>query len=31
MKLWGGRFAAGTDKSVDDFNSYIRFDARLYK
>lgn len=31
MKLWGGRFAAGTDKSVDDFNSSIRFDARLYK
>ena len=31
MKLWGGRFSAGTDKSVDDFNSSIRFDARLYK
>ncbi|MEN6314760.1 MAG: argininosuccinate lyase [Clostridiaceae bacterium] len=31
MKLWGGRFTAGTDKSVDDFNSSIRFDARLYK
>lgn len=31
MKLWGGRFAANTDKSVDDFNSSIRFDARLYK
>ncbi len=31
MKLWGGRFAASTDKSVDDFNSSIRFDARLYK
>lgn len=31
MKLWGGRFAAGTDKSVDDFNSSISFDARLYK
>ncbi len=31
MKLWGGRFSASTDKSVDDFNSSIRFDARLYK
>jgi len=31
MKLWGGRFSANTDKSVDDFNSSIRFDARLYK
>ena len=31
MKLWGGRFASGTDKSVDDFNSSIRFDQRLYK
>jgi argininosuccinate lyase len=30
MKLWGGRFAASTDKSVDDFNSSIRFDARMY-
>lgn len=31
MKLWGGRFAAGTDKSVDDFHSSIRFDSRMYK
>lgn len=31
MKLWGGRFSANTDKSVDDFNSSISFDARLYK
>jgi argininosuccinate lyase len=31
MKLWGGRFVSGTDKSVDDFNSSISFDARLYK
>jgi len=31
MKLWGGRFVSETDKSVDDFNSSIRFDARLYK
>ncbi|HEX2925493.1 MAG TPA: argininosuccinate lyase [Ruminiclostridium sp.] len=31
MKLWGGRFAKGTDKLVDDFNSSIRFDSRMYK
>ena len=31
MKLWGGRFSANTDKAVDDFNSSISFDARLYK
>jgi argininosuccinate lyase len=31
MKLWGGRFSAGTDKSVDDFHSSIRFDSRMYK
>jgi argininosuccinate lyase len=31
MKLWGGRFAASTDKSVDDFNSSIRFDSRMYR
>lgn len=30
MKLWGGRFSKSTDKQVDDFNSSIRFDARLY-
>ena len=30
-KLWGGRFQKSTDKSVDDFNSSIRFDARMYK
>ena len=30
MKLWGGRFSKQTDKSVDDFNSSIRFDARMY-
>ena len=30
MKLWGGRFSKQTDKSVDDFNSSIRFDARIY-
>lgn len=31
MKLWGGRFEKGTDKLVDDFNSSIRFDSRMYK
>jgi argininosuccinate lyase len=31
MKLWGGRFSAGTDKLTDDFNSSISFDIRLYK
>lgn len=31
MKLWGGRFEKATDTLVDDFNSSIRFDQRLYK
>ena len=31
MKLWGGRFSKATDALVDDFNSSIRFDARMYK
>ena len=31
MKLWGGRFEKSTAKEVDDFNSSIRFDQRLYK
>ena len=31
MKLWGGRFEKNTDKSVDDFNSSIRFDSRMYR
>lgn len=31
MKLWGGRFEKATDKKVDDFNSSIRFDQRLYR
>ena len=30
-KLWGGRFQKSTDKKVDDFNSSIRFDKRMYK
>lgn len=31
VKLWGGRFEKNTDTAVDDFNSSIRFDARMYK
>jgi argininosuccinate lyase len=31
MKLWGGRFSKSTDVIVDDFNSSIRFDQRLYR
>ncbi len=31
MKLWGGRFGKATDALVDDFNSSIRFDARMYR
>lgn len=30
-KLWGGRFQKSTDKKVDDFNSSICFDKRMYK
>ena len=30
-KLWGGRFQKATDKKVDDFNSSIRFDKRMYR
>lgn len=31
MKLWSGRFNKATSKDVDDFNSSISFDCRLYK
>ncbi|MGE4283032.1 MAG: argininosuccinate lyase [Clostridia bacterium] len=31
MKLWGGRFEKATDYMVDDFNSSIRFDQRMYR
>ncbi len=31
MKLWGGRFNKETDKAVDDFNSSISFDCKMYK
>lgn len=31
MKLWGGRFSKNTDDTVNDFNSSIRFDKRMYR
>ena len=31
MKMWEGRFSKELDDSVNDFNSSIRFDMRLYK
>lgn len=31
MKLWAGRFQKETDTLVNDFNSSISFDARLYR
>ncbi len=31
MKLWGGRFKKGTNDLVNDFNSSIRVDSRMYK
>ncbi|MGJ7044115.1 argininosuccinate lyase [Thermoanaerobacterium thermosulfurigenes] len=31
MKLWGGRFKGDTDKLMEDFNSSISFDMRLFK
>ena len=31
MKLWAGRFQKETDTAVNDFNSSISFDARLYQ
>ncbi|HMM19653.1 MAG TPA: argininosuccinate lyase [Selenomonadales bacterium] len=30
-KLWGGRFAKNTDRLVEEFNSSISFDQRMYK
>ncbi len=30
MKLWSGRFQKDTDKLVNDFNSSIAFDSRMY-
>ena len=31
MKLWSGRFSKDVDSEVNDFNSSISFDGRLYK
>ena len=31
MKLWGGRFDKETDSLVNDFNSSIQFDSRMYR
>ncbi len=31
MKMWAGRFSKETDARVNDFNSSIRFDSRMYK
>ena len=31
MKLWSGRFQKETDSLVNDFNSSIRFDSRMYQ
>ena len=31
MKLWAGRFSKEADERVNDFNSSIRFDSRMYK
>lgn len=31
MKLWGGRFQKGTNDLVNDFNSSINIDSRMYK
>ena len=31
MKLWAGRFSKDTDEMVDDFNSSLSFDKRLYE
>ena len=31
MKLWAGRFEKDTDTLVNDFNSSIGFDARMYR
>lgn len=31
MKLWGGRFKKGVSDLVNDFNSSIRIDSKMYK
>ena len=30
-KMWAGRFSKEVDEKVNDFNSSISFDARMYK
>ena len=30
MKLWAGRFKKEVDSKVNDFNSSISFDSRMY-
>ena len=30
MKLWAGRFSKEADERVNDFNSSIRFDCRMF-
>ena len=29
-KLWAGRFQKETDRTVNDFNSSVMFDCRMY-
>lgn len=31
MKMWQGRFKKEEDERVNDFNSSISFDSRMYK
>ena len=31
MPMWAGRFSKEIDERVNDFNSSIKFDARMYK
>ena len=31
MKLWAGRFSKEADERVNDFNSSISFDSRMYR
>ena len=31
MKMWDGRFSKALDERVNDFNSSIRFDCRMYR
>jgi argininosuccinate lyase len=30
-KIWGGRFSSSSNKSMEEFNSSIQFDKKLYK